>query len=113
LFHFRLLNNHKLNLSVPLTSKSKRFLKIIKLLFICIKINLYIVFIIDTQKTLGANLYQNIDLSSERLLKLAPYPILDTDPGLKNLNFSSKLSRYPHSIGNMSSKLNVSMLLIF
>jgi hypothetical protein len=57
------------------------------------------VFVIDTQKILGANLHQKVDLSSERLLKLAPYPILGVDSSLKNLNFSNQLSKSHHSIG--------------
>jgi hypothetical protein len=63
------------------------------------------VFIIDTQKTLDANLHQKINLISDRQLKLALFPILDTDPSLKNLNFSNKLSRSLHSIGNMLPNL--------
>lgn len=56
---------------------------------------------LDRIQTLRSNLHHTVDHSSERLLKLTPYPILDTDPTLNNLNFSNTLSRSPHSIGKM------------
>lgn len=55
---------------------------------------------IDRLQTLRTNSHQTMDHSSERLLKLNPYPILDTDPTLDNLNYSNALSRFPHSLGN-------------
>jgi len=54
---------------------------------------------IDRLQTLRTNSHQTMDHSSERLLKLNPYPILDTDPTLDNLNYSNALSRFPHSLG--------------
>lgn len=54
---------------------------------------------VDRIQTIHSNLHQNMDHNSERLLKLTPYPILDTDPTLDNLNFSTTLSRSPQSIG--------------
>lgn len=38
---------------------------------------------------------------SERLLKLNPYPILDTDPTLDRLNLSNTLYRSPHVISKL------------
>lgn len=35
--------------------------------------------------------YQKIDRSSERLIKLNPYSIVDTDPTLDNFNISNTL----------------------
>ncbi|KAE9524189.1 hypothetical protein AGLY_015434 [Aphis glycines] len=54
---------------------------------------------IDRLQTVRTNLHQTRNHSSERLLKLNPYLILDTDPTLGNLNCSNALSRYPHSFG--------------
>ncbi|XP_025418324.1 tubulin polyglutamylase TTLL4-like [Sipha flava] len=130
-FPVKLWNNHILNSSVPLTSENtqkthsvnvhqKIDLSSEKLL----KLNPYPILStdqslknlnisnklsksphsIDTQKILGANLHQKVDLSSERLLKLAPYPILGVDSSLKNLNFSNQLSKSHHSIGNHEQK---------
>jgi tubulin polyglutamylase TTLL4 len=59
---------------------------------------------VDRFQTLRANLHQKIDHSSERLIKLTPYPILDTDPTLDDLNFSNKLSRSRHSIGKIINR---------
>lgn len=53
----------------------------------------------DQLQTLSTNLHQIKDHSSEILIKLNPYLILDTDPTLDNLNHSNKLSRFPHSSG--------------
>lgn len=53
----------------------------------------------DQLQTLHTNLHQIKNHSSEVLLKLNPYLILDTDPTLDNLNYSNVLSRYPHSVG--------------
>jgi len=50
-------------------------------------------YFIDRLRTYRTNLQQKIDHSSERLLKLNPYPILDTDPTLDNLNYSNALSK--------------------
>jgi len=54
---------------------------------------------IDRLQTLRTNLHQTTDRNSERLLKLNPYPILDTDPTLNNLNYSNALSKSPHALG--------------
>lgn len=54
---------------------------------------------IDRLQTIRTNVYQTTDHSSERLIKLNPYPILDTDPILDNLNYSNALSKSPHSLG--------------
>jgi len=54
---------------------------------------------IDCLKTFRTNLYQTMDHSSERLLKLSPYPILSTDPTLENLNYSNASSRPLNSLG--------------
>ncbi|VVC41200.1 Hypothetical protein CINCED_3A015863 [Cinara cedri] len=54
---------------------------------------------IDRLQSLRTNLHQTMDHSLERLLKLPPYPILDTDPTLDNLNFSTTLPK-THSLGN-------------
>lgn len=63
---------------------------------------------VDRFQTLRANLHQKMDHSSERLLKLRPFPILDTDAALDNLDFSNALSRSPHSIGMiMKRKMHV------
>lgn len=53
---------------------------------------------IDRLQTLHTNLHQTMDHTSERLLKLTPYPILDTDSTLDNLNYSAALSR-SHPLG--------------
>lgn len=42
---------------------------------------------------LPKNLHQTTDHNSERLLKLSPYSILNTDPTLDNSNLSIALSR--------------------
>lgn len=55
---------------------------------------------IDRLQTLRTNIHQTMD-NSDRLLKLTPYPILDTDPTLDSLNFSNTLSRSSHSIGKI------------
>jgi len=54
---------------------------------------------IDRLQTLRTNSHQTMDHSKERLIKLNPYLILDTDPTLDNVNHSNALSRSPHSIG--------------
>ncbi|XP_060848643.1 tubulin monoglutamylase TTLL4-like isoform X1 [Rhopalosiphum padi] len=54
----------------------------------------------DRLQNLRTNLHQTMDHGSERLLKLNPYPILDTDPILDNLNYSNALSKSPHLLGN-------------
>lgn len=53
----------------------------------------------DRLQNLRTNLHQTMDHGSERLLKLNPYPILDTDPILDNLNYSNALSKSPHLLG--------------
>ncbi|XP_060857271.1 tubulin monoglutamylase TTLL4-like isoform X3 [Metopolophium dirhodum] len=55
---------------------------------------------IDRLQTFRTNLYQTMDHSSERLLKLSPYPILSTDPTLDNLNYSNTSSTPLNSLGN-------------
>lgn len=50
-------------------------------------------------QTLRTNLHQTMDRNSDRLLKLNPYPILDSDPTLNNLNYSNLLSKSPHTLG--------------
>lgn len=52
----------------------------------------------DCLQTLHTNVHTTMD-HSERLLKLNPYPILDTDSTLDGLNFSNTLYRSPHVIG--------------
>ncbi|XP_022163960.1 uncharacterized protein LOC111029304 [Myzus persicae] len=54
----------------------------------------------DRLQTFRTNLHQTMDQNSERLLKLSPYPILDTDPTLDNFNDSNALSRSHNSLGN-------------
>lgn len=54
---------------------------------------------VDRLQTLRTSLHPTMDHSSERLLKLTPYPILDTDPSLDNLNYSNVLTRSSHSTG--------------
>lgn len=54
---------------------------------------------VDRLQNLRGSLHPTIEHSSERLIKLSPYPILDTDPSLDSLNFSNPISRSPHSIG--------------
>lgn len=54
---------------------------------------------INRLKTLRTNLHQTMDRNSERLLKLNPYPILDSDPTLNNLNYSNALPKSPHTLG--------------
>ncbi|VVC44640.1 Hypothetical protein CINCED_3A020272 [Cinara cedri] len=58
---------------------------------------------IDRLQTLCTNLHQTMDHSSEKLLKLNPYPILDTDPTMDNLNFSTTLPKI-HSLGQEKFK---------
>lgn len=53
----------------------------------------------DRLQTLHTNFQQTRDQSSEKLLKLNPYPILDTDPTLHNLNYSNASSKSPHTFG--------------
>jgi len=48
---------------------------------------------IDRLQTLRTNSHQTMDHSSEKLLKLNPYPILSTDPTLDILNYSNTSSR--------------------
>jgi len=57
------------------------------------------VYPIDRLQTLHTNSHKKVDHSKETLLKLNPYLILDTDPTLDNLNYSSALSRSSHSLG--------------
>lgn len=52
---------------------------------------------LDRLQTIKTNFHFTIN-HSDRLLKLNPYPILDTDPALGGLNFSNKLYRSPHVI---------------
>jgi len=54
---------------------------------------------IDRIQTFRTDFQQTMDRSSEKLLKLNPYPILDTDPTLNNLNYSNALSKSPHLFG--------------
>jgi len=51
---------------------------------------------VDRLQTLRAYLHQPMDHSSENFLKLNPFPVLDTDPTLNNLNYSNALSKFPH-----------------
>lgn len=54
----------------------------------------------DRVQTLRTDFQQTMDRNKEKkekLLKLNPYIILDTDPTLDNLNYSNGLSRNPHS----------------
>lgn len=53
---------------------------------------------IDRLQTLPKNLHQAMDHSSENLLKLSPYSILDTEPTFLNMNLSTSLLR-SHSLG--------------
>uniref|UniRef100_A0A2S2N7U1 Uncharacterized protein n=1 Tax=Schizaphis graminum TaxID=13262 RepID=A0A2S2N7U1_SCHGA len=55
---------------------------------------------IDHLQTLHTNLHQKMDHSKERLLKLSPYPILDTDPTLENLSYLNAISKSPNSLRN-------------
>ncbi|CAH1733347.1 unnamed protein product [Aphis gossypii] len=41
-----------------------------------------------------------MDHNKERLLELSPYPILDTDPTLENLNYSNEISKSFNSLRN-------------
>jgi len=53
----------------------------------------------DRLQTLRTNLYQTMDHNSEKLLRLNPYPILDSDPTLNNLSYSNALSKSPLTLG--------------
>lgn len=53
----------------------------------------------DQLQTLRTNLHQVKNYSSEILLKLNHYQILDTDPTLDNLNYLNSLSRSLHLLG--------------
>jgi len=53
----------------------------------------------DQLQTLRSNLHQVKDYSSEILLKLNHYLILDTDPTLDSLNYLNPVSRSLHSLG--------------
>jgi len=53
----------------------------------------------DNLRTFRTNFQQTMDRNKEKLLKLNPYLILDTDPTLDDLNYSNVLSRYPNSFG--------------
>lgn len=55
--------------------------------------------LMDQLQTLRTNSHKVKDHSSEILLKLNPYMILDTDPILDNLNYLNTLSRSHHSLG--------------
>jgi len=55
--------------------------------------------LMDQLQTLRTNLHEVKDHSSEILLKLNHYMILDTDPTFYNLNYLNTLSRSPHSLG--------------
>jgi len=52
----------------------------------------------DCLQTVSSNLHQTMNCNTEKLLKLNPYLILDTDPTLDNMNCSN-ISRCPHSVG--------------
>lgn len=54
---------------------------------------------IDRLQTFRTNSYETMDHSSERLLKLSPHPIFNTDPTLDNLNYSNASSRPLNSLG--------------
>jgi len=54
---------------------------------------------IDRIQTLRTDFQQTTDLSSEKLLKLNPYPILNSGPTSNNLNYSNALPKSPHSFG--------------
>jgi len=53
---------------------------------------------IDHLQTLRTNFQQTRDQSSEKLLKLSPYPILNTDPTLNNLNYSKSSFKSPQTL---------------
>jgi tubulin polyglutamylase TTLL4 len=53
---------------------------------------------LDHLKTLHTNLHKKMDHSKERPLNLSPYPILDSDPTLENLSYSSAISKSPDSL---------------
>ena len=53
----------------------------------------------DNLQTFRTNFQQTMDRNKEKLLKLNPYLILDTDPTLDDSNYSNVLSRYPNSFG--------------
>jgi len=53
----------------------------------------------DNLQTLRTDFQQTMDRNKEKLLKLNPFLILDTDPTLDDLNNSNVVSRYPHSFG--------------
>jgi len=53
----------------------------------------------DHLRTVSSNSHQTMGCNTEKLLKLNPYLLLDTDPTLDNLNYSNVLSRCPHSVG--------------
>lgn len=54
---------------------------------------------VDRLQTLRSNSHSSTDHTARRLLKLNPYPILDIDPSLDSLNFSSALTKSPRQIG--------------
>jgi len=54
---------------------------------------------LDRIQTLRTDFQQTMDRSSEKLVKLNPYPIMDTDPTLNNLNYSNALSKSLHLFG--------------
>ncbi|XP_050428184.1 uncharacterized protein LOC126838099 isoform X2 [Adelges cooleyi] len=58
---------------------------------------------VDRMPSLHANLH--VDHSGERLLKLNPYPVLDTDPTLENVNYVNSTSKPMHSINNKTKEL--------
>ncbi|CAI6358011.1 unnamed protein product [Macrosiphum euphorbiae] len=55
----------------------------------------------DNLQTFRTNFQQTMDRNKEKLLKLNPYLILDTDPTLDDSNYSNVLSRYPNSFGTV------------
>lgn len=50
----------------------------------------------DNLQTLRTDFQQTMNRNKEKLLKLNPYLILDTDPTLDDFNYSNVQSRYSH-----------------
>ncbi|XP_025207302.1 uncharacterized protein LOC112603094 [Melanaphis sacchari] len=55
---------------------------------------------LDGLKCQHTNLHKNMDHTKEKLLKLSPYPILNTDPTLENLIYSNIISKSINSLKN-------------
>lgn len=54
---------------------------------------------LDRIQNLRTDFQQTMDRSSEKLVKLNPYPVMDTDPTWNNLYYSNALSKSLHSFG--------------